>query len=50
LRESVWDGVDVDVDVDVVVRARVWIGGGGAEKFPYASGEVAFDAAECFFA
>jgi hypothetical protein len=48
LRESVWDGVDVDVDVDVVVRARVWVRGGRTEELPYASGEVAFEAAECF--
>ena len=36
--------------VDVVVRARVLIGVGGAEEFPDAAGEVAFEAAECFFA
>ena len=33
-----------------VVRARVWIGGGGTEELPDAPGEVAFQAAECFFA
>jgi hypothetical protein len=38
------------VGVDVVVRARVLIGVGGAEEFPDASGEVAFEAAERFFA
>jgi len=48
-------GVDRDrgggvLGVDVVVRARVLIGVGGAEEFPDAAGEVAFEAVECFFA